>query len=251
MSLSVDMRDRTALVTGGGAGIGRRSSLLLAEAGAAVAVADIDLASAQRVAAEAAGFGVATKAIKVDIADPDSCARAAESAEMLGEIDVLVNNAAVWTVGDFDVLDPDAWADDIRVGLIGTLHMTRSLLPVMKERRRGTIVNMASDVGRVGAARMVPYASAKGGVIGFTKALAREIGRFGIRVNCVSPGTVRTQASAAMIAAGPEERIAKMFPLGRIGEPLDVASAVLFFASDLSSWITGQVLSVSGGATIV
>jgi len=249
VTVEIDMRGRIAVVTAGGSGIGRAISLLLGEAGATVVVADIDRDAAQRVADEAAGAGAAASAVELDVTDWDGCLRAARSADDVGPVDILVNGAGVWTAGPFDTLEPRDWADDLDVGLQGTLQVTRAMLPGMKERRRGVIVNISSDVGRVGAAGYVVYSSAKAGVIGFTKALAREVGRYGVRVNCVSPGTVRTPGSIEAIAAGPEERLAKMFPLGRIGEPLDVASAVLFLASDLSAWITGQVLSVSGGAT--
>lgn len=244
MSVAIDLSGRTALVTGGGSGIGRAISERLAEAGAAVAIADIRKAAAHETAEGIEETGGRAVPIEVDVTDWDSCLQAVGQA---GEIDILVNGAAVWTVEKFLELTPDDWRADIDVGLEGVLNMTRAVLPGMVERESGVVVNIASDAGRVGEPRLAVYSAVKAGVVGFTKAIAKEMGRFGIRINCIAPGTTRTPGAQDLIEMWGEDKMAKSYPLGRIGEPMDIANAVLFLACDLSSWMTGQVFSVSGG----
>jgi NAD(P)-dependent dehydrogenase (short-subunit alcohol dehydrogenase family) len=135
------------------------------------------------------------------------------------------------------------------VTLVGTLNVTRAFLPAMLERGSGSVVNISSDAGRVGQSRQVLYSAAKSAIIGATRSLAVEVGRYGIRVNCVAPGLTRTPASQPFIDTVGLEKLTRHYPLGRLGEPDDVADAVLFFASDMSRWVTGQVLSVNGGFT--
>lgn len=140
---------------------------------------------------------------------------------------------------------------DVHVTLIGTMVMAQAVYGPMRERKCGSIVNLISDSGRIGEPFLVPYGAAKGGVMGFTKGFAREAGRWNIRCNAVSPGTTRTPGSSEMIDKwGGDEKLVKAYPLRRLGTPIDQANAILFLASDLTSWVTGQILSVSGGYTM-
>jgi NAD(P)-dependent dehydrogenase (short-subunit alcohol dehydrogenase family) len=246
MTRVIDLSGRGALVTGGGSGIGRACAEALAGSGAAVVVADRDLEAATAVALAITETGGAARAHQVDVSDWDQCQAMAEIA--LGT-EILVNCAATWKVGRFLETDPQKWEGDLAVTLGGTLNVTRAMLSAMVARRKGSIVNISSDAGRVGQGGQVVYSAAKAGIIGLTKSLAVEVGRFGVRANCVAPGLTRTPGSAAFLDGVDVDKVTAQYPLGRLGEPSDIADAVLFFASDLSSWVTGQVLSVSGGYT--
>jgi 2-hydroxycyclohexanecarboxyl-CoA dehydrogenase len=234
---------RTAVVTGAGSGIGRACAEQLAAAGTHVVVADVDPASALSVVEGIRANGSAD-ALVVDVTSWEDCARYLPA---VGPIDILVNCAAVWTIGPFAESDPESWRRDVDVTLMGTLNVTRAVLPGMLERRRGVIVNVGSEAGRLGEAQQVVYSAAKAGVIGLTRALALEVGAANVRVNCVTPGLTRTPASSSFIEAAGEERLRRRYPLGRIGEPDDVAATVVFLASARSGWVTGQVLAVNGG----
>ncbi|MDP8958841.1 MAG: SDR family oxidoreductase [Actinomycetota bacterium] len=248
MSVSIDLSGRHGFVTGAGSGIGRAVAQRLAEAGAAVGAADVRREAAEETASLIEQAGGKAVPIAVDVTSWDDCREVASRTEAeLGPVDVLVNGAAVWTVAKFLDVEPQDWARDIEVGLEGALQVTRAFLPALVERQRGSIVNVSSDAGRVGEPQLVVYSAVKAGVVGFTKALAKEVGRFGVRVNCVAPGTTRTPGAEGLIELWGEEKMARAYPLGRLGEPIDIANAILFLASDLSDWITGQVLSVSGG----
>lgn len=253
MSVEIKMDGKVAIVTGAGSGIGRRTASLLAEAGASVVVADLNLAGAEETVGMIDADGGSAIAVEVDIQDVDKAnAVAAAAVERFGHIDVLVNNAAAWTMALFRDLTLKDYQKDIGVSLIGTMVMTRAVYDVMREQKSGAVVNLISDSGRMGEPFLVAYGAAKAGVVGFTKGFAREAGRYGIRCNGVSPGTTRTPGSQASIDSwGGEENVLKSYPLGRLGEPIDQANAILFLASDMSSWVTGQILSVSGGFSMV
>jgi NAD(P)-dependent dehydrogenase (short-subunit alcohol dehydrogenase family) len=251
MSISIDLSGHVALVTGGGSGIGEATARTLARAGAAVAVADLSPESARRVACDIEATGGRTVAVEVDIAERDSVVAglAAIRAE-LGPVSILVNNAAAWAVRPF--ADHTAHEIDTVVGvtLTGSMIVTQEALADISARS-GSIVFISSDGARIGERSMAVYAAAKSGLLGLAKSLARELGRDGVRVNAVAPGTTNTPGGAGFIEqAGGAGKLARAYPLGRIGEPQDIANAVLFLASPLSSWITGQVLSVSGGFTM-
>ncbi|MCZ7661736.1 MAG: SDR family oxidoreductase [Thermoleophilia bacterium] len=252
MSVQIDMSGRRAIVTGGGSGIGEAIVKRLAEAGAAVAVADLFGDRAERVASEVLQTGGQAVAVQVDVTSVPSVEQMhAKVEEELGGVDVLINNAGAWTLKWFTQMDPAEYNRDIDVCLYGTMHCTRVCLPGMIERKYGRIVNTISDAGKVGEPTMTVYSAAKAGVAGFTKALAKEVGRYSITVNGFSPGTTRTPGNADIRADWDEEKVVKLYPLRRLGETIDHANAVLFLASDLSGWITGQILSVSGGYTTV
>lgn len=250
--MAIDLSGEVALVTGGGSGIGEAIARTLSRAGAAVAVADLSEQSAARVATAICNEGGKAMPIQMDIADAASVDAAMERLHaQLGQVSILVNNAATWVVKEFKDTTPAEVDRVLGVTLTGTINVTRAALPDVIERR-GRIINIISDSARTGERFMSVYAAAKAGLIGLTKSIAKEVGAKGVMVNGVSPGTTSTPGGSGFIeAAGGPEKLARAYPMGRIGEPQDIANAVLFFASPLCSWITGQVLSVSGGFTMV
>ena len=242
------LEGRTALVTGGASGIGAATARRLAAEGARVWVADIDLPGAQSVAGEVDGG-----AVEMDVADVASVRAAVAEA---GEVDVLVNNAGTDRFAFFVNTDDALWDFVLGVNLRGTIAVTHAVLGGMQQRGRGAIVNVASEAGRVGSQGSAVYSAAKAGVIGFTRAIARESSRFGVRVNAVAPGPIDTP----LLNAAPEEygEIGERLKQGmiastsmrRIGQPEEVAAAIAFLASDDASFVTGQTINVSGGLSM-
>jgi NAD(P)-dependent dehydrogenase (short-subunit alcohol dehydrogenase family) len=253
MAITIDLSGKSAIVTGAGRGIGRETALLLAQAGASLTLADLDEASAQGVATEIRSRGGVALAVKTDVTNPaDAQAMAAAALAAYGRIDILVNNAAVWTTKLFKDMTPQDYDRDIRVTLYGTLHCSRAVLDTMSAQKYGRIINLISDAGRIGEPYLTVYSAAKGGVAAFTKALAKEVGRFNITVNGIAPGITQTPGAQGFIeGAGGAEKIAKAYPLRRLAEPIDIANVILFLASDLSAYMTGQIFSASGGYTTV
>ena len=252
MSVQIDLSSDVAVVTGGGSGIGAGIATLLAEAGAKVAILDMSAEAAKTVAEQINGNGGTAIGVEANITDEAGVEQALTSVrEQLGPVSVLVNNAATWTIKKFQDTTAEETQRVVDVTLIGTINVMRAALPQLLETK-GRIVNVASDSARTGEHSMSVYAGAKAGVVAITKSIAQEVGRKGVRANVVAPGTTQTPGSSAFIEqVGGPEKLAKAYPLGRLGQPEDIAGAVLFLASPLSSWITGQVLSVSGGYTML
>ncbi|WP_047309614.1 2-hydroxycyclohexanecarboxyl-CoA dehydrogenase [Rhodopseudomonas palustris] len=250
------LQNKTAVITGGGGGIGGATCRRFAQDGAKVAVLDLNLDAAEKIAGEIRAAGGAAEAIRCDIADRKSVdAAIATTTDKLGPVDILVNNAGWDIFKPFTKSEPGEWERLIAINLTGALHMHHAVLPGMVERRYGRIVNIASDAARVGSSGEAVYAACKGGLVAFSKTLAREHARHGITVNVVCPGPTDTALLAGVTsgAANPEkliEAFTKAIPLGRLGKPDDLAGAIAFFGSDDASFITGQVLSVSGGLTM-
>lgn len=247
---------KTIVVTGGGGGIGGATSLRFGKEGGRVAVFDLNLEAAEKVAAQIRADGGAAQAFLCDITDRASVdAAVAATEEKLGPIDVLVNNAGWDVFKPFTKTEPAQWDKLIAINLTGALHMHHAVLPGMASRKAGRIVNIASDAARVGSSGEAVYAACKGGLVAFSKTIAREHARHGITVNVVCPGPTDTALFAEYKeGAGNPEKLMEAFtrsiPLGRIGQPQDLPGAILFFASDDAAFITGQVLSVSGGLTM-
>uniref|UniRef100_E6VL83 2-hydroxycyclohexanecarboxyl-CoA dehydrogenase n=1 Tax=Rhodopseudomonas palustris (strain DX-1) TaxID=652103 RepID=E6VL83_RHOPX len=250
------LQNKTAVITGGGGGIGGATCRRFAQDGAKVAVLDLNLDAAEKIAGEIRSAGGAAEAIRCDIADRKSVdAAIATTTDKLGPVDILVNNAGWDIFKPFTKSEPGEWERLIAINLTGALHMHHAVLPGMVERRYGRIVNIASDAARVGSSGEAVYAACKGGLVAFSKTLAREHARHGITVNVVCPGPTDTALLAGVTsgAANPEkliEAFTKAIPLGRLGKPDDLAGAIAFFGSDDAGFITGQVLSVSGGLTM-
>lgn len=240
---------RVAFVTGGAGGIGSAICRHLAGAGHRVVVAD--LATDGTLIDEINGT-----AVTLDVTDPASCTAAvAAAADAVGGIDVLVNCAGWDELKPFLDSDEDFQHRVIEINLAGPIRLTRLVVPGMIERRWGRIVNVASDAGRVGSSMEAIYSAAKGGLIAFTKTIAREMARHGITANAVCPGPTDTPLVAAIVAASADgdrviSSMTKAVPMRRIGQPDDIAPAVVYFASDEAGFTTGQTLSVSGGLTM-
>jgi NAD(P)-dependent dehydrogenase (short-subunit alcohol dehydrogenase family) len=252
MSISIDLSGQVAVVTGGGSGIGEAIAVTLARAGADVGIADISAEAGQRVVKQIEADGGRAVAAVIDIGDRASieAGLAAIRAE-LGPVTHLVNNAATWVVKPFTDHTAEEIDRVVGITLTGTIAVTQAALPDVIAQR-GSVVVIASDGARIGERFLSVYAAAKAGLIGLTKSLAREVGRSGVNVNAIAPGTTNTPGGAGFIEqAGGADKLARAYPLGRIGEPQDIANAALFLVSPLSSWMTGQVLSVSGGFTMV
>jgi 2-hydroxycyclohexanecarboxyl-CoA dehydrogenase len=238
-------------VTGGAGGIGAALCRRFAGEGSRLAVFDLDGAGAARIAAECGG-----RAWAVDIADQASVeAAVAEVERVLGPIDVLVNNAGWDRAGPFLDTDKALWEKIVAINLFGPLHMHHAVLKGMSARGRGRVVNVASDAGRVGSSGEAVYAACKGGLIAFSKTMARELARQRINVNVVCPGPTDTALFRDFAGAGERGEklraaLERAIPFGRLGQPEDVAGAVVFLASDDAAFITGQVLSASGGLTM-
>ena len=245
MSITFDFSGRTVLVTGGARGIGRALSQFFAEAGATLAVADVDGAALAAVASELDGV----IPLEIDVSDATSVAAGvADVMARTGRIDVVVNNAGilrdrvVWKLTDAD------WHAVLGVHLTGTFNMTRATIPTMRERGYGRFVNVTSYTGLHGNVGQANYAAAKAGIIGFTRTTAKEVARFGITVNAISPN-----AETDMVASIPEKRLDELraqIPMGRFSAPSEVGPAVGFLASEEAGYITGVVLPVDGGLAI-
>ncbi|QRF59530.1 2-hydroxycyclohexanecarboxyl-CoA dehydrogenase [Variovorax paradoxus] len=248
--------DKTVVVTGGGGGIGGATCRRFAREGARVAVLDLNPGAAKTVAARIEAEGGRALALRCDITERASVdAAVAAVLERFGAIDVLVNNAGWDVFRPFTKTEPAQWEKLIAINLTGALHMHHAVLPGMAARKAGRIVNIASDAARVGSSGEAVYAACKGGLVAFTKTIAREHARHGITANVVCPGPTDTALFADYKeGAGNPEKLMEAFtrsiPLGRIGQPDDLPGAILFFASDDAAFVTGQVLSVSGGLTM-
>lgn len=251
------LESKVVVVTGAGGGIGGATAMRFAEEGSAVACLDLDTGAAARTATAIADAGGIASAHSCDIADRATVDEAlSEVAEAHGPVDVLVNNAGFDIFEPFISTDPADWRRLIDVNLVGPLNMTHAVLPSMVERGGGRVVSVASDAARVGSSGESVYAACKSGLLGFSKTLAREHARHGITFNVVCPGPTDTALLAQVVdgASNPDklrEAFRRAVPMGRIGTPDDLPGAICFFASDDAAYITGQVISVSGGLTMV
>ena len=242
------LEKRKALVTGGAGGIGAAIAARLAAEGAEVWVGDIDVEGAEKVAGEIVGH-----AIELDVTDLDAAGRAVAAT---GTLDILVNNAGTDEFGFFTHTTPEQWQKVLAINLVGVLNCTHAALPGMQEAGYGRIVSISSEAGRVGSKGSAVYSAAKGGVIAFMKAIARENARYGVIANSIAPGPIETPLLMGATEFGEIgkkliETMKASTQVGRLGQPDEVAAAVAFLASDDATYVTGETLGVSGGLGMV
>ncbi len=254
--MDLGLAGQVVLVTGAGQGIGRQIGLAFAAEGAHVAFHYHSSAEgAQAAAKEAEALGVRALAVQADISDAGAAQDLVASVEAgLGPLDVLINNAAVGVRQRFLESTPDSWRPQLDVTVFGMLAVSHAALTGMAERGRGVVVGILGDSGRVGESGLAVTATARAAMLGFTRSIAKELARFNIRANAVSLGLVETENFDAHAGGTDPERLAKLtaaYPLRRLGRPEDVPPVVLLLASPLTSWVTGQVLSVNGGYAMV
>ena len=262
--MDLGLSGKNVVGMGGGSNIGRAISLTFAGEKANVLIGDWDEQQAGKTAADIKKLGAKGIAVKTDVTDWDSVQSTVKKAiSELGSIDILVNNAG-WALDRLFIEKPrDEWEKEVGINFWGVINGIRAVLDHMIERKRGAIVSIGSDAGRMGEYREAVYAGCKGGVIALTKAVSREVGRYGIRLNVVCPGLTPGKPEdsgemslwrgeeAAIFTPEAQERAAKAYPLRKLGTPQDIANAVVFIASDRAGHITGQTLSVSGGYTMM
>jgi 2-hydroxycyclohexanecarboxyl-CoA dehydrogenase len=251
----INFTDKKAIVTGAASGVGRATALLFAELGADVALFDINQEGIEEVANQVRAKGRNAIPLKTDITDFEMVKNSTRAViDTFGRIDILANVAGWDRIEFFLDNNPDIWNKIIGINLNGTIYCVRAVLEqmVQQDGKPGAIVSVVSDAGRVGASGEAVYSACKGGVIAFTKAIAREIARKGIRVNCVSPGQIETALLDDVRKYNPKyvDAVMKACPFRRAGLPEEMAAAIAFLASEQASFITGQVLSVSGGLTM-
>ena len=250
------LEGKVALITGGGSGIGEASAKLFAEEGATIAVADLNAEGAERVASEVRDAGGSAMSTAVDVTDNDSCAAAVDAAvDEFGRVDVLVNSAGVGARRASDMSYEERWQFVIDVNLKGTVLMARHAVEQMKEQGSGAVVNIASIRGLIGYPDFItdgfnPYPHSKGGVVNATRDMALGLAKQNIRVNAVCPGFTHTEMTRGTWE-NPEmyDRIVALHPIGRFAQPIEIARAVLFLASDEASFVTGACLVIDGGFT--
>ena len=249
----LSLTGRIAIVTGGGSGIGQAIATTCAAAGAKVVVADIDRNAADATVALIDEAGGQSSSIQVDVADPDACATlVATTLETQGRCDVLVNNAGIGHVGSVLDTSPEDFARVMAVNVDGMVHLCRELLPSMIERGSGSIVNISSALGLTAMADRFAYTVSKHAVVGLTRSIAYDVAQHGVRVNCVCPGRVETPFVRSRLAEYDDPEVylrhtAETHPLGRMAQPEEIANAVLYLASDASSYTTGSAMVVDGG----
>ncbi len=243
----MNLKDKVAFVTGSAQGIGKSIATAFAKAGANVVISDINLELAQQTAKEIGALGVKTLAIKTNVADAaDVDNSVAEIVKALGRIDILVNNAGITKDNLLIRMKKEEWDAVLAVNLTGVFNCTKAVGTLMMKQRYGKIINIASIVGQMGNFGQANYAATKGGVIAFTKTVAKELSSRGVNCNAIAPGFIQT-AMTDKLSDDVKKKMMEQIPLGKLGTPEDIANAALFLAGPESDYITGQVLAVNGG----
>ncbi len=246
--MDLGLRGKSALITGGASGLGKETAATLAAEGVRVMIADVNEATLDGACRELADAGADIASVQLDVRSVEACETAvAATIDRFGQLDILVNSAGIGGPSEFFAnTGPGDWNDLVAINLLGVIHCCHAVTAHMIERRSGRIISIASEAGKANEKRMVVYGATKGGVISLTRGLAAELGRYGICVNAVCPGVTHTPMTA-YIDAEMEKQAAKFYPLGRLGDPQDIAPMITFLASERASWITGQAISISGG----
>ena len=247
----INLKGKVALITGASRGIGKACALYFAKAGANVVINYNKTKNLDKLVQECAKFRVKALPFKADVASESDCKKIVKFAiKSLGRIDILINNAGVWTYAPIDKMPDKILNETLDINLRGVFYLTREVVPFMKKQKSGNIINISSTAGQRGEAEHSHYAASKGAIISLTKSLATELAPWDIRVNCVAPGWVYTDMSKDALKNKARKQILSWIPLRRVATPEEIAGAVLFLASDLSSFITGEILNVNGGAVL-
>ena len=248
----IDLTGKSALVTGGSRGIGRACCELLSRAGASVAVNyKLERPRAELLVSRIEEQGGTAFALAADVARRDEAEMLVdETVSRFGGLDILVNNAGIWRGSPVEELSDGEWSEMIGVNLTGSFQVIRAAVPYLKQRGGGRIINISSTAGQRGEALHSHYAATKGAIIALTKSLGAELAASGVTVNCVAPGWVETDMTHDALTGDGKDAIVGAIPLGRIGRPEEIAGAVLFLASDLAAFVTGEIVNVNGGAVM-
>ncbi|AOT72909.1 SDR family NAD(P)-dependent oxidoreductase [Geosporobacter ferrireducens] len=246
------LENKSIIITGAGKGIGSTVAQHLASLGSKVCIADIDLTAAQETVEEIRKTNGAAMAVFCDITSQEDIQKMVNKVlNLYGGIDVLINNAGLFPIKTFDAMTLEDWSKVININLTGTFCVTQPVYQQMKKQGYGKIVNVASAAGRVGGIGFVHYSAAKSGVIGFTRALAREAASSGIQVNAIAPGLIETNTAKSVFPSYALKEFIRNVPMGRLGREEDISGILSFLCSDESSYITGQVFAIDGGYTMI
>ncbi|MEW5924688.1 MAG: 3-oxoacyl-ACP reductase family protein [Candidatus Zixiibacteriota bacterium] len=248
----ISLKNKVSLITGASRGIGRAAAIMFAEAGSDVVINyRKESEAAEEVKRECEKHGVRVMPAQADIADRSQVNRMVdEIIREFGRIDILVNNAGIWEYNAIDNMDEARLKATLDINLLGTFYPIMAVVPHMKKQKSGNIINISSTAGQRGEAFHSPYAATKGAVISLTKSLGPELIKDNIRVNCVAPGWVDTDMSRESLESDEVDDILRLIPMGRVGTPEEIAGPILFLASDLSTFIVGEILNVNGGAVL-
>ncbi|MDF1545354.1 MAG: 3-oxoacyl-ACP reductase FabG [bacterium] len=248
----ISLSGKSAIITGGSRGIGQATAIMFAEVGCNVVIGYEKNETAAKITIEKCqSFGVKAVAIKANMGSrSDVFDLVAEATTTLGSVDILVNNAGVWEHNPIDEMTEERLRRTVDINLMGCFHSCQAVVPQMKERKSGNIINISSTAGQRGEAFHSPYSATKSALIGLTKSLAVELADHNIRVNCVAPGWVETDMSIDSLNEDHDNKIISKIPMGRVGMPQELAGPILFMASELSTFITGEILNVNGGAVL-
>lgn len=249
--MDLGLKDKVGIITGGASGLGRETARYFAREGMGLVLADRNEKALEEAAQEIRAMGAKVASVPCDVTKYADCEKMAAAAEKeFGRADVLVAGAGVSTSGAFFLETlPKDWDAMLDINIRGVLNTDRAVAPLLVKQGGGSIINIASEAGKVGEKRIAVYSATKGAVMSFTKAFALEMGRFHVRVNAVCPGVTRTPMTTGYGGPGDEmyQRASKLYPMGRLGEPEDIAAMITMLASNQSTWVTGQCISVSGG----
>jgi 3-oxoacyl-[acyl-carrier protein] reductase len=248
----IDLKGKVTLITGASRGIGKATALLFARAGSDLVINYYrNMKAAQKVALMAEQKGVKAVIFKADVSSKSQCEKMVEfTLKKFGRIDILVNNAGIWKYAPIDKMSVSQLKETLSLNLESIFYLTTKVVPIMKKQGGGNIINISSTAGQRGEAYHSHYAATKGAVISLTKSVSTELAPYNIRVNCVAPGWVDTDMSHSSLIGKDRKWILDQIPLGRAAEPEEIAGAILFLASNLSTFITGEIINVNGGAVL-